>query len=112
LKKLLQALTGKSSNYEDLLECSPLFHGLGNKYLGVSITKEIANSVLLVVASYLHADSAMIKLVTFNAYELWLKYGVCSLLGQFASIPSCGGLSMVEYYCSICKFFNDKKTKM
>lgn len=35
-----------------------------NKFLGVSITKEIASFELLVVASYLPADSAMIKSVT------------------------------------------------
>jgi len=45
-----------------------------NKYLGVSITKEIANSVLLAVASYLHAGSAMIKSVTIQ----WIgKFAPC-----------------------------------
>lgn len=33
-----------------------------NKYLGVSITKEIANSVLRAVESCIHAGFAMIKL--------------------------------------------------
>jgi hypothetical protein len=37
-----------------------------NKYLGVSITKEIVNYVLLAVASYLHVGSAMIKSVTIR----------------------------------------------
>lgn len=37
-----------------------------NKYLDVSITKEIVNFLLLAVASYLHAGSAMIKSATIQ----------------------------------------------
>jgi hypothetical protein len=36
-----------------------------NKYFGESMTKVVANSILLAVACYLHADSVMIKSVTF-----------------------------------------------
>lgn len=39
-----------------------------SKFVGVSITKEIASFELLAVASYLHADSVMIKSVTI----LWI----------------------------------------
>jgi hypothetical protein len=30
-------------------------------------------------------------------------------VGPLCSTPSCGGLSMAKYYCSICKFFDDER---
>lgn len=31
-------------------------------------------------------------------------------IGPVCSTPSCNGLSMAKYYCSICKFFDDERT--
>ena len=31
-------------------------------------------------------------------------------IGPICTTPSCGGLLMAKYYCSICKFFDDERT--
>ena len=51
-----------------------------NKYLGVSITEEIVSSVLLAVASYLHAGSAMIKSVTIQWIGIFVPYIIVCLI--------------------------------
>jgi uncharacterized membrane protein YvlD (DUF360 family) len=59
-----------------------------NRYLGVSTTKEIANSVLLAVASYLHAGSAMIKSVTIQWIGKFVLCIVCLIVTGLLRIVS------------------------
>ena len=68
-----------------------------NKYLGVNITKEIASSVLLAVASFLHAGSAMIKSATIQWIGNFVPHTVGGLLYIVFNINSLAGRLQLKW---------------
>lgn len=101
------------------LDALPHFVIQRNKFLGVSITREIANSGLLVVASYLHAGSATIKSATIQWIGNFAFFGFIwnfqlvgchifkylNLDGQLSLCNQCAGRLQLKWcVCSACKF--------
>ncbi|GAV65874.1 Hemerythrin domain-containing protein/zf-CHY domain-containing protein/zf-RING_2 domain-containing protein [Cephalotus follicularis] len=111
-----EVIAGESSNAEDLLGCSPSFRDTEKQVFGCEHYKRncklrAACCGKLFTCRFCHdkvSDHSMDRKATSEMMCM------CCLkiqpVGPVCSTPSCDGLSMANYYCSICKFFDDERT--
>ncbi|KAE8662343.1 Zinc finger protein-related isoform 4 [Hibiscus syriacus] len=86
-QKLPQAESTEAFNGEDVLGCSPSFRDPENKYL---------------VSDHSMDRKATLEMMCMRCLKI-------QPVGPICATPSCNGLSMAKYYCSICKFFDDER---
>ncbi|KAL5761283.1 hypothetical protein ACOSQ2_020121 [Xanthoceras sorbifolium] len=114
-QKLLQARDGESSNGEDLLGCSPSFRDPEKQLFGCEHYKRncklrAACCGKLFTCRFCHdevSDHSMDRKATTEM--MCMRCLRIQPVGPVCTTPSCGGLSMAKYYCSICKFFDDER---
>ncbi|XP_059649687.1 zinc finger protein BRUTUS-like [Cornus florida] len=115
-QKLLQAKMGESSNNEDLRGCSPSFRDPERKVFGCEHYKR--NCKLratccgkLFTCRFCH-DKVSDHSMDRKATSEMMCMGCLKIqaIGPICTTPSCNGLSMSKYYCSVCKFFDDERT--
>ncbi|XVE75215.1 hypothetical protein DITRI_Ditri12bG0077700 [Diplodiscus trichospermus] len=104
------------SNGEDLLGCSPSFRDLEKQEFGCEHYKRncklrAACCGKLYTCRFCHdkvSDHSMDRKATTEM--MCMSCLKIQPVGPVCTTPSCGGLSMAKYYCSICKFFDDERT--
>ncbi|KAM3739340.1 hypothetical protein ACB098_08G017200 [Castanea mollissima] len=115
-QKLPQATAGEGSNSEDLLACSPSFRDSEKQVFGCEHYRRncklrAACCGKLFTCRFCHdkiSDHSMDRKATTEM--MCMRCLKIQPVGSVCSTPSCGGLSMAKYYCSICKFFDDERT--
>ncbi|KAJ7943135.1 putative Zinc finger protein [Quillaja saponaria] len=115
-QKSPQATNNEHSIREDLLEFSPTFRDPEKQVFGCEHYKRncklrAACCGNLFTCRFCHdkvSDHLMDRKATAEMMCM------CCLqiqpVGPVCLTPSCSGLSMAKYYCSICKFFDDERT--
>ncbi|KAK9277135.1 hypothetical protein L1049_006674 [Liquidambar formosana] len=114
-QKLPQARTGETSNGEDLLGCSPSYRDPEKQVFGCEHYKRncklrAACCGKLFTCRFCHdkvSDHSMDRKATSEM--MCMRCLKIQAVGQICRTPSCGGLLMAKYYCSICKFFDDER---
>ncbi|KAG6707158.1 hypothetical protein I3842_06G018200 [Carya illinoinensis] len=115
-QKLLQEAEGESSNSRDILDCAPSYCDPEKQLYGCEHYKRncklrAACCGKLFTCRFCHdkvSDHSMDRKAT--AEMMCMQCLKIQDVGPVCSTPSCGGLSMAKYYCSICKFFDDERT--
>ncbi|KAF7827794.1 zinc finger protein BRUTUS-like [Senna tora] len=115
-QKSSQTTAGEFPNGESLLERSPSFHDPEKKVFGCEHYRR--NCKLLAACCgklfscrFCHdkvSDHSMDRKATIEM--MCMRCLQLQPVGPVCATPSCGGLSMAKYYCSICKFFDDERT--
>ncbi|XP_057542697.1 zinc finger protein BRUTUS-like isoform X1 [Amaranthus tricolor] len=108
--------TGESSNGDDLLGCSPSYRDPEKKIFGCEHYKR--NCKLravccgkLFTCRFCHdkvSDHSMDRKATSEM--MCMRCCEIQPVGPVCTTPSCNELSMAQYYCSICKFFDDERS--
>ncbi|XVF02261.1 hypothetical protein REPUB_Repub04eG0160800 [Reevesia pubescens] len=114
-QKSPQATAIEGSNGEDLLGCSPSFKDLERREFGCEHYKRncklrAACCGKLHTCRFCHdkvSDHSMDRKATTEM--MCMSCLKIQPVGPVCTTPSCGGLSMAKYYCSICKFFDDER---
>lgn len=112
----LPKAAGETSNCEDVAGRSPSFHDPDKKVFGCEHYKRNCKLLAaccgkLFTCRFCHdnvSDHSMDRKVT--AEMMCMNCLKIQPVGQTCSTPSCNGLSMAKYYCTICKFFDDERT--
>lgn len=114
-QKLPQARIGETSS-DDILGCSPSFHDVDKSVFGCEHYKR--NCKLratccgkLYSCRFCHdkvSDHSMDRKTTTEM--MCMRCLKIQPIGPSCITPSCNGFSMANYYCSICKFFDDERT--
>ncbi|KAG5521546.1 hypothetical protein RHGRI_033946 [Rhododendron griersonianum] len=115
-QKLPQARIGETSSEEDLLGCSPSFrdpekHVFGCEHYKRNCKLRAACCGKLFACRFCHdkvSDHSMDRKATSEM--MCMSCLKIQAVGPICTTPSCNGLSMANYYCSICKFFDDERT--
>ncbi|KAG2709385.1 hypothetical protein I3760_05G235900 [Carya illinoinensis] len=115
-QKLLKETAGESSNCEDLLDCSASYRDSEKKVFGCEHYRRNCKLLAsccskLFTCRFCHdkvSDHSMDRKTTTEM--MCMKCLKIQPIGPVCSTPSCEGLSMAKYYCSICKFFDDERT--
>lgn len=115
-QKLPQARTVETSNGENVLGCIPSFRDPDKQIFGCEHYKR--NCKLrasccgkLFACRFCHdkvSDHSMDRKATSEMMCMFCLR--IQPIGPICTTPSCGGLLMAKYYCSICKFFDDERT--
>ncbi|KAL6182863.1 hypothetical protein ACLB2K_044275 [Fragaria x ananassa] len=115
-QKLPQATGGESSDGEDVFGRSPSYRDVEKKVFGCEHYKRncklrAACCGKLFACRFCHdnvSDHSMDRKATSEMMCM------CCLniqpVGPICTTPSCNELSMANYYCNICKFFDDERT--
>eukprot|EP00257_Ricinus_communis_P020353 XP_015579561.1 zinc finger protein BRUTUS [Ricinus communis] len=114
-QKSPQARTDECSNSEDLLGCFPSFRDLEKQIFGCEHYKRncklrAACCSKLFTCRFCHdkvSDHSMDRKATTEM--MCMRCLNIQPIGPACTTPSCGGLQMAKYYCSICKFFDDER---
>ncbi|KAF5450906.1 hypothetical protein F2P56_031221 [Juglans regia] len=109
------ATAGESFGEDDVLGFSPSFCDPENQVFGCEHYKRnckirAACCGKLYACRFCHdksSDHSMDRKAT--AEMMCMRCLQIQPVGPVCSTPSCGGLSMAKYYCSICKFFDDER---
>lgn len=115
-QKSPQASANGGSNGEDLLECTPSFRDPEKQVFGCEHYKRncklrAACCGKLYACRFCHdkvSDHSMDRKATVEM--MCMHCLKIQPVGPVCTTPSCDGLSMAKYYCSICKFFDDERT--
>ncbi|XP_010544003.1 PREDICTED: uncharacterized protein LOC104816755 [Tarenaya hassleriana] len=113
-QKAPQTGTGDGSN-DDPLDRSPSFRDPNMQVFGCEHYKRNCKLVAaccgkLYTCRFCHdnvSDHSMDRKATTEM--MCMKCMKIQPVGPVCMTPSCGGLSMAKYYCSICKFFDDER---
>ncbi|MFQ6632720.1 hypothetical protein Gotur_012013 [Gossypium turneri] len=114
-QKLPQAASGEASDGEDVWGCSPSFRDPGKQIFGCEHYKRncklrAACCGKLFTCRFCHdnvSDHSMDRKATLEM--MCMSCLKIQPVGPICITPSCSGLSMAKYYCSICKFFDDER---
>lgn len=114
-QKLPQAASTEASNGEDVWGCSPSFRDPGKQIFGCEHYKRncklrAACCGKLFTCRFCHdnvSDHSMDRKATLEM--MCMSCLKIQPVGPICITPSCNGLSMAKYYCSICKFFDDER---
>lgn len=114
-QKSPQPGNGESSNGDDILGCSPSFRDPEKQVFGCEHYKRncklrAACCGKLYTCRFCHdkvSDHSMDRKAT--AEMMCMQCLKIQPVGPVCTTPSCNGLSMAKYYCSICKFFDDER---
>ncbi|KDP29444.1 hypothetical protein JCGZ_18365 [Jatropha curcas] len=114
-QKSPHARTGEFSNGEDFLGCYPSFRDPEKREFGCEHYKRncklrAACCGKLFTCRFCHdkvSDHSMDRKATSEM--MCMRCLKIQHVGPVCITPSCGGLSMAKYYCSICKFFDDER---
>ncbi|XP_038724888.1 zinc finger protein BRUTUS-like isoform X1 [Tripterygium wilfordii] len=115
-QKLPQVSAGGTSIGEDVLGCSPSFRDLEKQILGCEHYKRncklrAACCGKLFSCRFCHdkvSDHSMDRKATSEM--MCMRCLKIQAVGPHCTTPTCNGLSMAKYYCSICRFFDDERT--
>ncbi|CAB4265061.1 unnamed protein product [Prunus armeniaca] len=115
-QKSPQASAVEGSNGEDLLGCSPSFCDSEKQVFGCEHYKRNCKVRAvccgkLFTCRFCHdnvSDHSMDRKATSEM--MCMRCLKIQPVGPVCTTPSCGGFSMANYYCSICKFFDDERT--
>ncbi|XP_073004012.1 zinc finger protein BRUTUS [Typha latifolia] len=115
-QKLPQARTEESTEGEDLIGCTPSFRDPEEQTFGCEHYKRNCKLVAaccnkLFTCRFCHdkvSDHAMDRKATSEM--MCMRCLKVQPVGPTCKTPSCNGLSMAKYYCSVCKFFDDERT--
>ncbi|KAJ8769822.1 hypothetical protein K2173_008228 [Erythroxylum novogranatense] len=115
-QKSPQTQLGENSNSEDLLGCFPSFRDPEKKVFGCEHYKRncklrAACCGKLFTCRFCHdkvSDHSMDRKATSEI--MCMRCLKIQPVGPVCSTPSCGGFSMANYYCNICRFFDDERT--
>ncbi|XP_059638509.1 zinc finger protein BRUTUS-like isoform X2 [Cornus florida] len=113
-----QAIEGVTSNGEDIPGCSPSFRDSEKQVFGCEHYKR--NCKLrasccgkLFTCRFCHdkvSDHSMDRKATSEM--MCMHCLKIQAVGPVCTTPSCNGLPMAKYYCSICKFFDDERSTL
>uniref|UniRef100_A0A2P2K0V3 Uncharacterized protein LOC105113207 isoform X1 n=2 Tax=Rhizophora mucronata TaxID=61149 RepID=A0A2P2K0V3_RHIMU len=114
-QKSPQSGFGDHSNGEDLLVCSASFQDPEKRVFGCEHYKRncklrAACCGKLFTCRFCHdkvSDHSMDRKATSEM--MCMRCLKIQPVGPVCTTPSCGGLPMAKYYCSICKFFDDER---
>ncbi|XP_057508284.1 zinc finger protein BRUTUS-like isoform X1 [Actinidia eriantha] len=114
-QKLPETRTGETSSDEDLLGCSPSFrdpekHVFGCEHYKRNCKLRAACCGKLFTCRFCHdkvSDHSMDRKTTSEM--MCMRCLKIQAVGPICTTPSCNGLSMAQYYCSVCKFFDDER---
>ncbi|MBA0616657.1 hypothetical protein Godav_026159 [Gossypium davidsonii] len=114
-QKLPQAASSEASDGEDVWGCSPSFRDPGKQIFGCEHYKRncklrAACCGKLFTCRFCHdnvSDHSMDRKATLEM--MCMSCLKIQPVGPICITPSCSGLSMAKYYCSICKFFDDER---
>ncbi|GFS30555.1 zinc finger protein-like protein [Actinidia rufa] len=109
-QKLPEARTGETLSDEDLLGCSPSFcdpekHVFGCEHYKRNCKLRAACCGKLFTCRFCHdkvSDHSMDRKATSEM--MCMRCLKIQAIGPICATPSCNGLSMAQYYCSVCKF--------
>ncbi|XP_068327431.1 zinc finger protein BRUTUS-like [Pyrus communis] len=115
-QKSPQASAVKGSNGEDLVGCSPSFRDSEKQVFGCEHYKRncklrAACCGKLFTCRFCHdnvSDHSMDRKATSEM--MCMRCLKIQPVGPVCTTPSCNGFSMAQYYCSVCKFFDDERT--
>ncbi|KAJ9676987.1 hypothetical protein PVL29_022132 [Vitis rotundifolia] len=115
-QKLPQEIMGESSNGEDVHGLSPSYRDPEKQVFGCEHYKRncklrAACCGKLFTCRFCHdevSDHSMDRKATSEM--MCMRCLKIQAVGPICKTPSCNGLSMAKYYCSICKFFDDERT--
>ncbi|KNA10882.1 hypothetical protein SOVF_140190 [Spinacia oleracea] len=115
-QKISHEGTGESSNGDDLLGCCPSYRDPEKKIFGCEHYKRncklrAACCGKLFPCRFCHdkvSDHSMDRKVTTEI--MCMRCCKIQPVGPVCTTPSCNGLSMAQYYCNICKFFDDERS--
>ncbi|XP_022150599.1 zinc finger protein BRUTUS-like isoform X2 [Momordica charantia] len=112
---LPQATTGENSDATELIASAPSFRDPQKQIFGCEHYKRNCKLLAtccgkLFTCSFCHDKVSDHKMDRKASTEMMcmrcLKF---QPIGSVCTTPSCGGLSMAKYYCSICKLFDDER---
>ncbi|KAL5748875.1 hypothetical protein ACOSP7_025918 [Xanthoceras sorbifolium] len=114
-QKLPQATAGETSNGEDVMGCSPSFRDPEKQVFGCEHYKRnckirAACCGKLFTCRFCHdkvSDHSMDRKATTEM--MCMRCLKIQAVGPICMTPSCNGLPMAKYFCSICKFFDDER---
>ncbi|GMJ10846.1 BRUTUS, embryo defective 2454 [Hibiscus trionum] len=114
-QKLPQAASTEAFKGEDVLGCSPSFRDPEKQIFGCEHYKRncklhAACCGKLFTCRFCHdnvSDHSMDRKATLEM--MCMSCLKIQPVGPVCVTPSCNGLSMAKYYCSICKFFDDER---
>ncbi|GLT43494.1 hypothetical protein SLA2020_174370 [Shorea laevis] len=115
-QKSPQARAEEVLSGEDLLYCAPSFRDSEKQVFGCEHYKRnckfrAACCGKLYTCRFCHdkvSDHSMDRKATTEM--MCMQCLKIQAVGRVCTTPSCGGLSMAKYYCSICKLFDDERT--
>lgn len=115
-QKLTQATTDQCVDGEDVAGCSPSFRDPENQIFGCEHYKRNCKLVAaccnkLYTCRFCHdkvSDHSMDRKATNDM--MCMQCLKIQPVGSTCKTPSCNGLPMAKYYCSICKFFDDERS--
>nr|CAD1834689.1 unnamed protein product [Ananas comosus var. bracteatus] len=115
-QKLPHTRTGESNGGEGIPGCSPSFRDPEKQIFGCDHYKRNCKLLAaccskLFTCRFCHdkvSDHAMDRKAT--AEMMCMRCLKVQPVGPTCQTPSCDGLSMAKYYCSICKFFDDERS--
>ncbi|XP_021749708.1 zinc finger protein BRUTUS-like [Chenopodium quinoa] len=107
---------GESSNGDDQLGCSPSYRDPEKKIFGCEHYRRncklrAACCGKLFACRFCHdkvSDHSMDRKATSEM--MCMRCCKIQPVGPVCTTPSCNGLSMAQYYCNICKFFDDERS--
>ncbi|KAK9036719.1 hypothetical protein V6N11_078711 [Hibiscus sabdariffa] len=114
-QKFPQEASAGAFNGEDVLGCSPSFRDPEKQIFGCEHYKRncklrAACCRKLFTCRFCHdnvSDHSMDRKATLEM--ICMRCLKIQPVGPICATPSCNGLSMAKYYCSICKFFDDER---
>ncbi|KAE8694214.1 Zinc finger protein-related isoform 2 [Hibiscus syriacus] len=114
-QKLPQEASTEAFKGEDVLGCSPSFRDPDKQIFGCEHYKRncklrAACCGKLFTCRFCHdnvSDHSMDRKATLEM--MCMSCLKIQPVGPICVAPSCNGLSMAKYYCSICKFFDDER---
>lgn len=108
--------TGESSNGDDSLGCSPSYRDPEKTIFGCEHYKRNCKLRALCCAKlftcrFCH-DKVSDHSMDRKATSEMMCMHCCKIqpVGPICTTPSCNGLLMAQYYCNICKFFDDERS--
>ncbi|XP_052179644.1 zinc finger protein BRUTUS [Diospyros lotus] len=115
-QKSTQAAESEASDGEGIPGCSPSFKDSEKRVFGCDHYKRncklrAACCGKLFTCRFCHdnvSDHSMDRKATTEM--MCMRCLKIQAVGPVCTTPSCNGLSMAKYYCSICKFFDDERT--
>ncbi|KAG2667458.1 hypothetical protein I3843_15G111800 [Carya illinoinensis] len=115
-QKLPKSLAGETSNGGNVMGCSPSFRDPDKQVFGCEHYKR--NCKLratccgkFFTCRFCHdnvSDHSMDRKATSEM--MCMRCLSIQAVGPTCMTPSCNGFSMANYYCNICKFFDDERT--